>query len=54
MEEGEYVPFAQRPEWADVQPVPQDDGPQGGVCAIAYSPQCMPPPINNPILFYNH
>lgn len=37
--EEEYVPFAKRPEWADVQPVPQDDGPQGGVCAIAYSPQ---------------
>lgn len=43
--EEEYVPFAKRPEWADVQPVPQDDGPQGGVCAIAYSPQCnLPPP----------
>lgn len=41
--EEEYVPFAKRPEWADVQPVPQDDGPQGGVCAIAYSPQCNPP-----------
>ena len=42
--EEEYVPFAKRPEWADLQPVPQDDGPQGGVCAIAYSPQCNPPP----------
>jgi len=34
-----YVPFSARPEWQGVQPIPQDDGPQGGVCAIAYSPQ---------------
>jgi protein farnesyltransferase/geranylgeranyltransferase type-1 subunit alpha len=37
--EGHYVPFAKRPEWSDIEPLPQDDGPHGGVCVIAYSDQ---------------
>ena len=37
--EDEYIPFGQRDEWSDIQPVFQDDGP-APVCAIAYSDQC--------------
>ena len=33
------MPFASRPEWAGVVPVPQDDGPNP-ICPIAYAPQC--------------
>ncbi|KAL6067607.1 Protein farnesyltransferase/geranylgeranyltransferase type-1 subunit alpha [Balamuthia mandrillaris] len=38
-EAAKYVPFGERPEWNDVQPLPQDDGPSGGVCPIAYTDQ---------------
>mmetsp|Transcript_24497 Transcript_24497/g.56442 ORF Transcript_24497/g.56442 Transcript_24497/m.56442 type:complete len:335 (+) Transcript_24497:63-1067(+) len=33
----EFVPYAQRPEWSDVQPVAQDDGPEP-VAVIRYPP----------------
>lgn len=34
------VPFYQKPEWADVVPIPQDDGPNPLV-PIAYTRECM-------------
>ncbi|KAI1285757.1 Protein farnesyltransferase/geranylgeranyltransferase type-1 subunit alpha [Halotydeus destructor] len=34
--EDEFVPYGQRPEWKDVEPVFQDDGPNP-VCAIDYT-----------------
>eukprot|EP01102_Stenamoeba_stenopodia_P006743 TRINITY_DN1878_c0_g1_i1.p2 TRINITY_DN1878_c0_g1~~TRINITY_DN1878_c0_g1_i1.p2 ORF type:complete len:302 (-),score=81.24 TRINITY_DN1878_c0_g1_i1:104-1009(-) len=37
-EEDVYVPFTERKEWQDVQPIPQDDGPNP-VCPIAYTEQ---------------
>ena len=38
--EGEdWIPYKERDEWKDVQPVPQDDGPYP-VVAIAYSDKC--------------
>lgn len=36
-----YVPFVERPEWSDLQPVPQDDIP-GALAAISYKPECAP------------
>jgi protein farnesyltransferase/geranylgeranyltransferase type-1 subunit alpha len=39
-EENEWIPFSKRPEWNDVSPVTQDEGPNP-VCPIKYSPQFL-------------
>lgn len=45
-----WVPYAQRPEWADVVRIPQDDGPSPPV-AIHYTDKCKfasaPPPAGS-------
>jgi len=33
-----FIPFSKRPEFADVKPIPQNDG-ESPVCPIAYSPE---------------
>jgi protein farnesyltransferase/geranylgeranyltransferase type-1 subunit alpha len=33
------VPYSDRPEWDDVTPIKQDDGPDP-IVRIAYDPQC--------------
>lgn len=34
-----YIPYAQREEWNDVEPIFQDDGPDP-IVPIAYSAEC--------------
>jgi len=38
MEMEDFVSFSQRPEWKDITPIKQEDGPNP-ICAIAYAPQ---------------
>eukprot|EP01090_Pellita_catalonica_P012432 TRINITY_DN269_c0_g2_i1.p1 TRINITY_DN269_c0_g2~~TRINITY_DN269_c0_g2_i1.p1 ORF type:complete len:306 (-),score=63.27 TRINITY_DN269_c0_g2_i1:25-942(-) len=35
----QWIAYSKREEWKDVKGVPQDDGPDGGVCAIVYTPK---------------
>jgi hypothetical protein len=39
-EKSQNVPYSKRPEWSDVTPIPQEDGPDALV-PIAYSDECM-------------
>jgi len=39
-DENGWVPYSKRPEWSDVVPIPQDDGPNP-VCPINYTAQFM-------------
>lgn len=38
MAKGKWLPFSERPEWSDVNPLPQDDGPHP-VVPISYTKQ---------------
>lgn len=42
MAEQDDMPFYEKPEWADVVPIPQDDGPNPLV-PIAYTKECNTP-----------
>lgn len=35
----DWIPYSERPEWADVVPLEQDDG-ENAVVVIAYSERC--------------
>lgn len=36
VDDADWVPYGERPDWRDVEPVPQDDGPEP-VVGILYS-----------------